>query len=125
MSEARQAVGPIRNDKGVPVSRLNDAFRNAAEFGDEPRRPLKLKISTPFLTFAPKQDALFSLFERRTFDANRFRPMKKSRRFDATNVEGYIVKARKIDKSRNLAKSGKISNKFPRNGARRRKLNWK
>jgi len=38
--------------------------------------------------------------------------MKKSRRFDATNVEGYIVKARKIDKSRILAKSGIFSNKL-------------
>jgi hypothetical protein len=51
--------------------------------------------------------------------------MKKSRRFDASNVEGYIVKARKIDKSRNLAKSGKVSNKFPHDGARRRTLNLK
>jgi len=38
--------------------------------------------------------------------------MKKSRRFDASNVEGYIVKARKIDNSRNLAKSGKFRTNF-------------
>jgi hypothetical protein len=39
--------------------------------------------------------------------------MKKSRPFGAVDVEGYIVKARNIDKPRNLAKSGKVSNKFP------------
>ena len=123
MSEARQDVGPIIIDKGVPVSHRS-RLRKPPSSATNLKNRVKIKNHDVNLTFFLERDAIIRRSSA-TFAAIRLGSMKKSRRFGASNVEGYIVKARKIDKSRNLAKAAKFRTNFRLDGARRRTLNWR